>query len=327
MKLIEKSKAQKIVNKIQRDQFDENDIDSLFMRLRAYSKGNHVFKEIADFVAHNDERDRGLANKSLETMYLRMKFFIEYNSPNKSLDISSEFPLWIKKLMLLQVDKFDERELKDKCNVSQQRLKSRIDNGFKENKKNKTALLKQGKLSSDTLKAIQHVMSFLISKSAFTQNELISELMDVIRSNDIALDSDLFLLQANKITLCTMLLLHNATFDIKGHKLGYTKIDCESSSISFNTRFIDGDDVKSNETFGKLSINGYVVIDNNGKDATISSPLMETNLDAVEWCNDDMFTIKPLSGDIPNHLCKRLSFSDGLHISESFKLSSSIVVE
>lgn len=79
MKLIEKIKAQKIVDKIQSNQFDENDIDGLFMRLRLYSKEQYIFKEIADFVAHNDARDRGLANKSLETMYPRMKYFIEYN--------------------------------------------------------------------------------------------------------------------------------------------------------------------------------------------------------------------------------------------------------
>lgn len=328
MKLIEKNKAQKLVEKIQRNQFDENDIDSLFMRLRAFSKGKHVFREIADFVAHNDARDRGLANRSLETMYLRMKFFVEYNSPKKPLNISSEFPLWIKKLMLLQVDKFDESQLKAKFKVSKKRLKSRIDNGFKEDRKAKSAILKDGKLSSETFDAIKHVMSFLISQPAFSQEELISELTSVIQDNGINLDTDLFVLQSDKITLCTMLLLHNASFDFKGHKPGYTRIGCEKEAISFNTRFIDvnGNEVKNNETFGKLSINGYVVLDNNGTDVTMVHPLMQTNLDANNWCHDNMFTVEPWSEETPKHLCKKLSFDDGLHISETFKLSNSVVV-
>ncbi|HDY7526498.1 TPA: hypothetical protein RQJ54_004464 [Vibrio vulnificus] len=328
MKLIEKNKAQKLVEKIQANQFDENDIDSLFMRLRAYSKGKYVFREIADFVAHNDARDRGLANKSLKTMYLRMKFFLEYNSPKKFLDISSEFPLWIKRLMLLQVDKFDENNLKDKFNVSKERLKTRIDNGFKEDKQAKTAILKNGKLSSDTFNAINHVMSFLISQPAFTQKELISELIYVIQANGLNLDRDLFFLQSDKITLCTMLLLHNASFDFKGHKPGYTRISCEKEAISFNTRFVDteGNVVENNETFGKLSINGYVILDNNGVDVTMVHPLMQTDLDASDWCCEDMLTIQPWSEDYPNHLCKKLSFDDGLHLSENFQLSNATAV-
>tara|TARA_Y100001956_G_C4086157_1_gene170747 strand:- start:749 stop:1042 length:294 start_codon:yes stop_codon:yes gene_type:complete len=89
MKGIEKSKTQKIIDKIQNDNFDENDIDNLFMKLRAYSGGNTVFREIADFVAHNDLRDRGITNQSLQAMYYSIKYFIEYVSPKKTLDIAS----------------------------------------------------------------------------------------------------------------------------------------------------------------------------------------------------------------------------------------------
>ncbi len=327
MKLIEKIKAQKIVDKIQSNQFDENDIDGLFMRLRSYSKEQYIFKEIADFVAHNDARDRGLANKSLETMYLRMKYFIEYNSPNKSLNISSEFPLWIKKLLLLQVDKFDESELREKFKVSKQRLKCRIDNGFKEDKRAQTAILKNGKLSTETLSAIGHVMSFLISKPAFTQEEIISELICVIQYNGIDIDIDLFLLQSDKIILCVLLLLHNAIFDFKGYKPGYTRIGCERETISLHTGFIDNrNEVVNNESFGKLCINGYVVVDRNGADITLVHPLMQTNLDASHWCHDSMFVIQPRSYDTPEHLCETFSPDDDLHISDIFQLSNSTTI-
>ena len=327
MKAIERNKAQKLVERIQKNQFDENDIDSLFMKLRAYSKGKDIFREIADFVAHNDARDRGLASKSLETMYLRMKFFVEYNSPKKSLDITSEFPLWIKRLMILQVDKCNESELQDKFKVTKQRLKSRIENGFKDNKKSKTTMLKNGKLSIETFKAIQHVMSFLVSQSAFTQDELISELVKVIKDNGINIDEESFLLQSNKITLCTMLLLHNASYDFKGHKLGSTRITCERELVMLNTRYIDGygNEVENQDTFGKLGINGYVVVDNNGVDLTISHNIMETHLEASDWCDDSVFTIQPVSKDLPHRLCKKLSLDEGLGISESFQLSNSAI--
>ncbi|HDU8584939.1 TPA: hypothetical protein RG682_000381 [Vibrio alginolyticus] len=96
MKPIDKTKAQKLVTKLEAGDFDENDVDNLFMRLRAYSHGNKVFREVADFVAHNDERNRGITNESLEAFYLSFKFFEEYTSSKKPLDITSPFPLYIK---------------------------------------------------------------------------------------------------------------------------------------------------------------------------------------------------------------------------------------
>lgn len=92
MKTIEKSKLQKSIQKIESGSFDENDIDNIFMKLRAYSTKFSVFREIADFVAHNDQRDRGLVNQALEHMYLSMRFFLDYQGENKKqLDISESF--------------------------------------------------------------------------------------------------------------------------------------------------------------------------------------------------------------------------------------------
>jgi hypothetical protein len=322
VKSIEKSKAQKLIHKIEHGHFDEIDVDSLFMRMRAYSNKMLVFREIADFVAHNDLRDRGLANQSLETMYLRMKYFLEYNSPKISLDITSPFPLWVKKLMVLQVSKFKEPVLKEKFNVTQQRLKSRIENAFKEDRKNKVATLKEGKLSQQTFAAIQHIMSFLISDVAFTQDDLISELVSVIVSNKLIIDQDLFLKQSDKITICTLLLLHNATFDFKGHKLGYTKISAEKESISHNTRFVgaDGNEVEHIESFGNLHVSGCVVLNDEGKEMTVCHTLMSTNLDVETWCVNELFHIEPFNDDLPNHMCKRIKINGDLTISECFKI-------
>ena len=96
---------------------------------------------MADFVAHNDSRDRGLANQALEAMYLSMRVFLEYNSPKKTLDLSQPFPLWVKRLMIFQVERCEEEVLKDRVNVTASRLKSRIDNSFKIDKKAKRATI------------------------------------------------------------------------------------------------------------------------------------------------------------------------------------------
>ena len=323
MKPVEKNKAQKLVKKIEAGHFNENDIDSLFMKLRAYSAGFPVFREIADFVAHNDKRDRGLANQSLETMYLRMKYFLEYNSPKKTLDLSSVFPIWIKKLMKLQVGKCDEADLRNKFNVTRQRLISRIDSAFKEDKKNKLASYRQGKLSETTFNAIQHVMSFISGNASFGQDELLNELVAVLKKNRLEFNESVLRKLSDKIAICILLLFHHSEFDFKGYKLGRCKISSEKESISHNVKFVDadGNDVDHDESFGNLSVTGTVTLEKDGKDLSIAHAIMATNLSSEIWCSDELFHIEPFSEEIPNHMCKRLKLDVDLCLNEGFKLS------
>lgn len=324
MKPVEKSKTQKLIGKMETGNFDENDIDSLFMKLRAYSAGFPIFREISDFVAHNDLRNRGLANQSLETMYLRMKYFVEYNSPKKTLDLSSPFPIWIKKLMKLQVHKSDAVDLRAKFNVTKKRLISRIDGAFKEDKKNNIAVYKNGKLSQETFIAIQHVMSFINANAEFGQNELIDELVAVLKKNQVSFDESALRSVADKITICTLLLFHHSQFDFKGHKLGRSEISSEKHSISHNTRYVDanGNEVEHAETFGNLSVQGTITLQNDGRDISITHTIMSTNLDAEKWCSEELFHIEPLSKEMPNHLYKRLKLDIDLCLNGEFQLTT-----
>tara|TARA_Y100001956_G_C4086157_1_gene170746 strand:- start:60 stop:572 length:513 start_codon:yes stop_codon:yes gene_type:complete len=165
-------------------------------------------------------------------------------------------------------------------------------------------------------------MSFIISKEAFTQDELLEQLLMVISANNIEHDEDKIKAQSDKIALCVMLLLHNSEFDIKGHKPGYCVVTSENESISHNVKHVDKDrnEVDINESFGTLQVRGKVVLDKDGKDLTIAHPVMSSNLNAEDWCADELFSIEPFSDDIPNHLCKRLKFKKDLGVNEEFKL-------
>jgi hypothetical protein len=324
MKPVERNKVQKLVSKIETGSFDENDIDGLFMKLRAYSAGFPVFREIADFVAHNDIRDRGVANQSLETMYLRMKFFLEYNSPKKNLDLGTPFPLWIMHLMKYQVEKTEESVLREKFNVTRKRLLSRIDNGFKVDKKNKVAIFREGKLSEQTFEAIQHVMSFISGKPAFSQSDLVNELIGVMNKNSLDFDEHIIQTQADKLTICTLLLFHHAEFDYKGFKPGLCKISSEKESISHNTRFVDseGNEVEHHESYGNLSIKGCVTLESDGKELSVAHDVMSTDLNVEEWCTDSLFHIEPMSEQAPDYMCKRLKLDVDLALNEDFKLTA-----
>lgn len=322
MKPIEKTKAQKLVTKLESGNFDENDVDNLFMRLRAYSQGNRLFREVADFVAHNDERNRGIANESLEAFYLSFKFFQEYTSPKNNLDITNPFPLYIKKLMKFQIDKCKESDLKQKFNVSKKRLKSRLDSIFSEDKKKQVVTMKKGKMSEQTFRAIQHILSFIGSQPAFEHTEVVSELLRVIKANKLVVNDAEFLKHSDRIAICVMLLLHEVKFEYGAHKQGYCRISCEKTSISYNQVFVDkdGNPVEHDESFGKLQVLGCVVLDKDGKDLTICYPLMTTTLDTEFWCDDHMFVIEPLTETHPHYLHKKALFDAPLYFTDDGKL-------
>lgn len=321
MKLTEKAKVEKIILNIQSGKFNENDVDNLFIKLRPYSFGLLIFREIADFVAHNDERNRGLVNQSLKTMYLRMKFFREYNQENKEIDLGLPNPEWIRELFLLQVEKIDEGTLKKNTNYNKSELKKEINKA----KKIESSFFKYERLDLKILNALNYIISFINANSICNQFQLIEEIVKVIEKNKLEYIRDDFLQQSDKIMLSILLLLHNSNFNIKGEELAFCKIGSQKDSISYNTTFINskGEIVKHEEEYGNLEIQGHVKLMFNEKELGISHTIIETNLNIEKWCEKEMFKIEPYSADSTvKLLCKRIKFNDGITISENFKLQN-----
>jgi hypothetical protein len=317
----EKAKAQKIVKKIESGAFDDNDIDTLFMKLRAFSHGLNVFREIADFVAHNVARDRGVTNRSLDAFSLSMRYFSEYVSPGVSLDISAPFPLYVKRLMKYQIDRCNEQELRARFKVTRATLRSRIDSLFKEDKKSKTAQLHK-RIGKETLDAISYVLGFIHSCAAFTQDELLNEMVFVLEKNTLIFDEQRLRAQGNRIAVCVLTLLHNTEFDLKGDQLGYCRIGSEKTAIPHNLRLVDenGDEVTWKEEFGNLQVNGEVVVQYNGAEVTVLYPVFTTNLGVEEWCDESLFSIEPVEAGDTQVLYRKVDFEAELGVSERFQL-------
>jgi hypothetical protein len=322
MKVTEKFKTQKVLDKIQSGSFDENDVDNLLIRLRAYSSGHNMFREFADLVAHNDERDRGVTNESLKALYLSIKFFIEYVSANRSLEISTPFPLYVKNLMMYQVDKTDESILQERYTLTRKRLKSRLDNLFKEDKRSGTACLSESKIQQNTFEALKHIMSFIGTKPIITQDTLIEEIISVVTKNKLEVDEEALNREAPRITLAALLLLHEAHFVFGGYKPGYCRISCEKTSIIHGLHLIDKhiQEFQDKEEFGSLQVLGYVILDKDGKDLTICFPVMTTSLKADDWCDESMFNTEPFSEHNTELYRKVVNFDADLSLNMEFRL-------
>lgn len=286
MKASERIKAQKVVDKIQAGNFDENDIDNIFMRLRAYSAGHRVFREAADFVAHNDARDQGLLNDSLENMYLSFRYFLEYAMPEvEGLNVAKPIPIYIKKLMKYQVGKCKPEDLKEKFNVTPERLRSRIDTYFKDDKKSQTTQLQLYKLGRDGFAPFQHLVSFIVSYPAFTGDQLLDDLLAVLRMNKLSFDEQAIVEQKPVILLCLMLLMHEAQFTLADDAtaecrvaVGKAEIDQTSSLEEART------DVETIHVMGTVRLHRP-----DGSPMQVMYPIFQSGLSAADFCDISLF--------------------------------------
>ena len=282
MKAIEKVKAQRAVDKIQSGNFDEGDVEMLLMRLRAYSGECNIFRECADFVAHNDARNKGLTNVSLDAFYLSFRFFDEYTGSNKKLDMSKEFPLYVKKLLKYQVGKCTQDELKNELKMSSQKLLAVIDNIFREDKGKKTCILKEGRVSAAKMEAVSRLLSFIKVGPVFTPEQFMADLYGVLEKNDIQYSENQLEVNKAKILLSFSLLLHMTDFKLTDGGSATCFLGCENSW--------QPDEVSPGEwRFGQLSVFGHCEIVRDDKPLTVAYNVFDTGLPASDYCGELMF--------------------------------------
>jgi len=327
MKQEEKIKAQKIIDKIETGNFDENDIDSLFMKLRPYSYNLNlkIFLEIADLVAHNNNRSKGVINTALEAFYLRMKFLSEYDSQKRHLDISKPFPSWVKTLMIYQVDRCKINTLKDKYDTSPQELKKEIEENFIKSKIPKFVELKRGASYRKLFHIIKYILSIISTIPSFTQKEIINETLTAIQRNKLSVNNDVFLSHSSRFILCTLLLFNNTTytFDKKNKNPQVrTFIAPDKFEITLTPeeeKHPSRKELRMNE-FGKLGVTGSILLMHKGKRNPVAYKLIETELDVYRYCHENIFHISSL----PDNQ-KKIIFPWGENVSFSISPDNKIV--
>ncbi|HEO1844806.1 hypothetical protein PGK01_11010 [Acinetobacter baumannii] len=293
MKLVEKNKLIKILEKIQSGHFDENDIDNLFMKLRPYSSGFEKFREISDFVAHNDERDRGIINRAIENRYLMFKYIRSYNPEKGNLIINNSIPLWVIKLITYEAEKIEDSYFLLNFNFSRKSFLKEVKDSYTIDKKAGTATYNKDSISIEFIQAFSKCLSTLKLNSVLTQDAIIEETIGVLKKNNVKFDEAKIRNQSNKITVCLILLLHNATYTADSKYLGKTILTYD---LKFNEKFtfMGGKIIKELidiESYGKLCIEGIFKIEDTENPVYISSKIMETNLIVEEWCDESIFTI------------------------------------
>ncbi len=214
MKLDEKLKARRALAKIEDGTFDENDLEILMIRLRPYAQDCRIFREAADFVAHNDERNKGLVNESLDAFALSFKYFQEFLKTGENLlPIFDDFPNYVKNLLLYQVGKFSDEDIKERLSMTRHQLRELVRDVVRKGSKPGTCTVRQS-TKQRKIDALGVLLGTIIAKPVFSRAEFMSDLKRVIHINGLELDDEKFTAQESKIVLLFSLLMHRVVFAI-----------------------------------------------------------------------------------------------------------------
>jgi hypothetical protein len=283
----EAMKAKRLLERLQAGNFDDNDVDSLFMKLREFSTGHAVFREIADFVAHNRARNRGLTNDSVYGTYLSFRYVTEYSLSNNKLTVDHDIPAWIHDLMLMQIERCGQNELKGKFGLSRDRAKKKIGLLYKrdENDRTKCRYTKRN-IDDKTFKFLKFILGSIRIHPAYTQEDIIEEFVEVLRTNELLTECSPGDIrnQGDKIMIAVLCLLHKTNFDLKNNIKGTCKISCENLQ-GYIPQLMP-------PNFGRLTLNGIIPSQLGSKRFDVSFPVVTTTLDPIEWINKSLYVNK-----------------------------------
>lgn len=321
--LKELAKLNQIIERIQSGQFDANDVDNLLIKLRPYAGRDTVFFEVANFVAHADARDRGLAQQSLTSFVDSIQYFQEYVSENRTLDLAVPFPAYIYRLFLSQTRLSDERQLKAEHRMSRTTLIKKIEANFSVNKEAGTCSLRNNRCGIELLAALQHVTGFIHSRAAFHIRDFHKGLKGVMRAQKVNFDEVTWDRQKDRVSLAILCLVSNTEFLLAGGGRASCKLQTENNFrlLSGQRRLPTGIMSSEPTSFGRLLVLGDATVNSANKPPLrISFPLIDTDLDPHEHCDSELFSRDQAPKDFGECNVEFINFAEDMSLSADFKL-------
>lgn len=317
------AKLNQIIERILASHFDANDVDNLLMKLRPYAGEKTVFRELANFVAHPDARNQGLALQSITAFVDSMQFFQEYVTEKRPLDIAIPFPAYIYRLFLSQARFSDERRLKAEHKMSHTTLIKKIEASFSVDNKTDTCSLRNNKGGVEFVAALQFVTSYIHSRAAFHVRDFHGELKDVMRAQKIIFNEKAWDRQADRISLAILCLVSNTEFVLSNGTQASCKIGTENHFrlLKGQRRLPTGIMSYEPTSFGRLMIWGEATVKiANKTPLQISFPLIDTDLDPHQHCDPNLFIQNQAPADFGDCKVEIINLARDMSLSDDFKL-------
>ncbi|EAZ5991674.1 hypothetical protein RLQ00_001640 [Salmonella enterica] len=274
------SKLERILIKIRNFDFDESDIELLFITARALPNATKSIFEIGSFVAHGDVRDQGLINDIM----LRNQLLINcvLGKDKKIVDVNkNQYPKYLPKLLELQLKLYTDEYFKDKLDLKGGQIQK-----ARAVLNKKSSFVIDGdycrltdKVGANELNMINCALSKLHANDGIDYDDLMLELVGILKA-DIEFEL-LSLLEGNKkeIFCCLLLLLNQVVFSLRKDVSAKTVITVDEKEL--------------------VSICGWYPVENeNGYDNSVVSPVFSSKYLASEILESNVTGVDLEKNDI-----------------------------
>jgi hypothetical protein len=294
----ERQKVFEIIEKISKNHFDYNEIDLLFLRLREHVEKKSIFHEIANFVAHNEIRKKGLINDSLIALYHRINILFDTTKSNYHFDITKPFNRNILNIVKHQSKIIEEHFMYSRFSFTKDEFQNILENGFLINKNG--LVIKKSSMSDNFIELFLYCINTVGTVSDYNQNKIIREIINALNINKFEFDENVICQNSNKIILSILLLLHRTKYIIDESNIVYTHVYYNAENVNEEEKYMGLYAEIFHPEYNEISF-GY--------------PIISTNLRLNEWCDNSILSqlIDPKSNT---------GFNQPLIINNEFKLSS-----
>jgi hypothetical protein len=185
------AKSRARVQRLLSDSFHSDDLTGLFLFARDRCDGRRTVAEIGDFVAHHNERDKGIVSDSTREWVAIARFHWDLSATNGQLN-SKRMPASTREFFRLAVRRIAEGTIRRVTRLSHREAVKRmklIADALKHNRDGTWALPNQ--IEEEERKLIEYVVSTMVVKPAFSDADLFQDFVETLKSNGLISKSEI----------------------------------------------------------------------------------------------------------------------------------------
>lgn len=282
-----------LIDKLNRNNYDTDDLEILFTGIRSYVSRDAFVRELGDFINHPDGKTSGALHRAMLYMFYRMWFFRAFQFKNApALTIDTTYPPYFKDLLLLSLNRKPILDnIKNSLALNKDQAKNIINRLLP--KKNKGHFDKEH-CTERNLRVVSECLGLLAPGSEIDANVIVVDFISSINSlsNEIlaSIDEDVF--DKNKFILHVLEILNAKEFILEKNFIGYGELMFERQEIhqSHLDSLTDseGDIFKKWSTFGNIQLGGVVLVPDRERELKIAFPLISTDIDCMEYIDESL---------------------------------------
>ncbi len=207
------------VERLMNGAFRVDDLTRLFLYARDRCDGRQSVQEIGDFVAHHDERTKGIVTQTTRDFFSICRFIAPRFDPKRREDVNLErLPSCTPEFLRVTLKRMDNSQLRTNAGMTKVRAGRELPKIIEGLFRNSDGSYALRRCDQRQLKLFECLCSVIVVQPAFDGAKLFSEFRDTLKSHALLTKNELVLFEALRpvISLFAVSVMHQCVVTIEG---------------------------------------------------------------------------------------------------------------